>query len=77
MYWASHLTGTGTEGIQNTDEVHHLLDVFLRNHVLHWMECLSLLGQLRVAIESLRVIEGWVLVRRSFSIMQQYLIDWQ
>jgi hypothetical protein len=72
IYLASHLTGSGTEETQISDEVYQLLDIFLRDHILHWMECLSLLGQLRVAIESLRVIEGWVPVRRSFSIVQQY-----
>jgi hypothetical protein len=74
MHWASHLTGAKEE-IQNADDVRQLLNVFLRDHVLHWMECLSLMKQLRVAVESLRAIEGWVLVRRSFSFTHQYLID--
>jgi hypothetical protein len=69
IYWASHLTETGEEETRIADEVHQLLDVFLRAHVLHWMECLSLIGLLRVAVESLRLVEGWLTVRRSFSII--------
>jgi hypothetical protein len=77
IHWASHLTETGKEEIQNADDVRQLLNDFLRDHVLHWMECLSLLRQLRVAIESLRVIERWVLVRGSFSsTIHQYLINY-
>jgi hypothetical protein len=75
VYWTSHLTATGKEEIQHADDVRQLLNIFLHDHVLHWMECLSLLRQLRVAIESLRVIEGWVLVRVSFSIILHPLID--
>jgi hypothetical protein len=75
VYWASHLAAAGKKEIQNADDVRQLLDEFLHEHVLHWMECLSLLRQLHVAIESLRVMEGWVLVRTSLSIMHQDLIN--
>jgi hypothetical protein len=73
VYWASHLTAAGKEDFQAEDDVRNLLNEFLRDHVLHWMECLSLLGRLNIAIESLREIEGWLLVRESTSIMYWHL----
>jgi hypothetical protein len=69
VYWASHLIGSEEAGNRDADVVRQLLDEFLHSHVLHWMECLSLLKQLRVAVESLGAIEGWVLVRGSFPII--------
>jgi hypothetical protein len=70
VYWVSHLTASGKDEIQNSEDVHELLDDFLCEHILHWMECLSLLKQLHVAIESLQMMEGWILVSGSFSITQ-------
>jgi hypothetical protein len=75
MYWASHLSSARDEDIQGADDVHKLLDEFLREHVLHWIECLSLLGRLDAATDSLRMVEGWALVREFFSIVLLYLID--
>jgi hypothetical protein len=74
MYWVSHLTSVREEDIQNANDVHKLMDEFLRDHILHWMECLSLLGQLDVAVRSLRMIEGWALVRELFFISEIFLI---
>jgi hypothetical protein len=66
IFWASHLTAARKEDVRTTDDMHKLLNEFLRNHVLHWMECLSLLGRLNVAIESLRTLERWLPVREFF-----------
>jgi hypothetical protein len=74
MYWASHFTSSRKEEIRNDDDVRKLLSEFLHEHVLHWMECLSLLNHLNVAIECLRLIEGWVSVREFFNAMKQCLI---
>jgi hypothetical protein len=60
VFWTSHLASAK---IRHENEVYELLNRFLRDHVLHWMECLSLLGRLDVAIDSLRTLEGWALVR--------------
>jgi hypothetical protein len=46
MYWASHLTAASKEEIRQADDVREPLNVFLRDHILRWMECLSLLGRL-------------------------------
>jgi hypothetical protein len=62
LFWASHLTMLRKGDVQDSDEVFTLLNVFLREHVLHWMECLSLLQQLNTSIKSLRTLERWVLV---------------
>jgi hypothetical protein len=75
VYWVSHLTAASQEEIRETDDMREPLNMFLRDHVLHWMECLSLLGRLNVAFGSLRTIERWVLVRESFSALYPNLID--
>jgi hypothetical protein len=73
VYWASHLTIARKEETW-TAYVCKLLYKFLRDHVLHWIECLSLLGRLDVAIESFRTMEGWPLVRGFVLNVYQYLI---
>ena len=53
LYWAAHLAGVQPElpGPQITTA----LDRFLRTHLLHWIECLSVLGELEAGIKSLRI----------------------
>jgi hypothetical protein len=54
-YWITHITL-----VSNAD--HRLmqqLEIFCRKHLLHWLESLSLLGQLRVAAEGLPLILTW------------------
>jgi hypothetical protein len=68
-YWSFHLIAASKDEIRNSDDIREPLDEFLREHVLHWIECLGLLKRLSVAVKTLRMIEGWVLVRGSFSVM--------
>jgi hypothetical protein len=75
VYWTNHLTSVRNEEIREGDDLRESLNEFLHDHVLHWMECLSVLGRLDVAIESLRMIEGWILVRGLLFITYYYLID--
>jgi hypothetical protein len=75
VYWTSHLTSVRKEDLRNADDIRELLDEFLRDHVLHWMECLSISKQLNVVIESLRMIEGWAMVCVLFSAVFQSLTN--
>ena len=50
IYWASHFSEAQLSG----DELIDALDTFLHKHLLHWIECLSELGELQTGIPSLR-----------------------
>ena len=50
LYWASHLFEAQLSGVDLIDA----LDTFLHKHLLHWMECLSVLGELQKGIPSLK-----------------------
>ncbi|KAK6515996.1 hypothetical protein TWF281_004586 [Arthrobotrys megalospora] len=45
-YWVYHLASSGT-GIANGD----IVDTFLRDHFLHWIEALSLMGQISECVD--------------------------
>jgi hypothetical protein len=50
LYWASHFFEAQLSGVDLIDA----LDTFLHKHLLHWIECLSELGELQTGIPSLR-----------------------
>ena len=50
LYWASHLFDAQLSGVDLIDA----LETFLHVHLLHWIECLSELGELQTGIPSLR-----------------------
>ena len=50
LYWASHFLEAQLPGVDLIDA----LDFFLHKHLLHWIECLSELGELKTGISSLR-----------------------
>jgi nucleoside-triphosphatase THEP1 len=50
LYWASHFSEARLSGV----DLIGALDTFLHKHLLHWIECLSVLGELRTGIPSLR-----------------------
>jgi hypothetical protein len=53
LHWAAHLSGM-QPGLPDTDIItalHH----FLKTHLLHWVECLSVLGELETGIKSLQI----------------------
>ena len=52
IYWASHFLEAGLSG----DNLFHALDTFLHKHLLHWIECLSELGELQTGIPSLKSV---------------------
>jgi hypothetical protein len=53
LYWASHLASVQPK--QPTARVLATLRNFLQTHLLHWIECLSVLGELETGITSLSV----------------------
>ncbi|KIM79165.1 hypothetical protein PILCRDRAFT_792296 [Piloderma croceum F 1598] len=50
LYWASHFFEAQLSRVDLIDA----LDTFLHKHLLHWIECLSALGELQTGILSLR-----------------------
>ena len=52
LYWASHFSEAQLSGVDLIDA----LDTFLHKHLLHWIECLSELGELQTGIPSLRSV---------------------
>ena len=50
IYWASHFFEAQLSGVDLIDA----LDTFLHKHLLHWIECLSELGELQTGIPSLK-----------------------
>jgi hypothetical protein len=50
LYWVSHLAEVPTP----TAELVEALRKFLYEHLLHWIECLSILGELQTGITSLQ-----------------------
>ena len=50
LYWASHFFEAQLSGVDLIDA----LDTFLHKHLLHWIECLSVLGELRTGVLSLK-----------------------
>jgi len=50
LYWASHLAEVRAFDAVLIDALH----TFLHEHLLHWMECLSTLGELQTGLKSLR-----------------------
>ena len=61
LYWASHFF----EAQVAEDDLIDALDVFLHKHLLHWIECLSQLGELQTGISSLRNVASALLVSDS------------
>jgi hypothetical protein len=50
IYWASHFMEARLSG----DDLIDALEAFLHKHLLHWIECLSELGELQMGVPSLR-----------------------
>ncbi|KAJ7756105.1 hypothetical protein B0H14DRAFT_3166369 [Mycena olivaceomarginata] len=49
IYWASHLAELQVSGIKLVTALY----IFLHEHLLHWIECLSALGELETGLKSL------------------------
>jgi hypothetical protein len=58
LHWASHLVHSPP----TSDAPLDLLESFLFEHLLHWFEVLSLLGQSGIGVSALRQIRRWCMV---------------
>jgi hypothetical protein len=56
--WANHLrlASSGGNDVEHTVE---LVEYFFKHHLLSWLEVLSILGDMRCAVYSLRDVRGW------------------
>ena len=61
IYWASHFFEGQILGVDLIDALY----TFLHKHLLHWIECLSALGELQTGISSLRSATTALLVSDS------------
>ncbi|KAJ7814579.1 hypothetical protein B0H13DRAFT_1664697 [Mycena leptocephala] len=52
VYWATHL-GLATHVKSIWNELVSGLGIFVKSHLLHWLECLSLMGKLHLAVDCL------------------------
>lgn len=58
-HWADHLSHA-----PNNLDTYKKLKAFCFQHILHWLEVLSLLGQLHIAALSLKHVKTWCLVSK-------------
>jgi hypothetical protein len=56
--WAKHLQ-SASRGGDDVSHVVELLECFFKHHLLSWLEVLSIVGDMRCAIYSLRDVRGW------------------
>jgi hypothetical protein len=57
MYWVYHQTQVN---FKLNDS--HKIYVFLKRHLLHWVETLSLMGRARGGLDSIRSLVDWLQV---------------
>ncbi|KAF8531906.1 hypothetical protein JB92DRAFT_2847510 [Gautieria morchelliformis] len=62
LHWASHLTVTLTKPLAVPPTLLMLLSTFVDEHLLHWFECLSVLGELESGLKSLENVREAVAV---------------
>jgi len=56
--WAKHLRLASSEG-DDVGRVVELVDDFFNNHMLSWLEVLSVVGDMRCAVYSIRDVRSW------------------
>jgi len=61
LYWASHLAEVQVSGTDLVPTLRH----FLHEHLLHWIECLSILGELQTGLKALGSASDGLLVSAS------------
>lgn len=59
-YWISHLQGAKL-AVRDNDQLH----IFFREHILHWLEALSLIGKTSEGILAITALESLVVVSES------------
>jgi hypothetical protein len=56
--WANHLRLASSDGDDVEDAV-ELVEYFFKHHLLSWLEVLSIVGDIRRAVYSLRDVKSW------------------
>jgi hypothetical protein len=59
-YWMNHVV----ESALDIEGLHQALETFCKTHLLHWLECLSYLQKLDVAVSGLPTVIGHLVVRQ-------------
>jgi hypothetical protein len=57
--WARHL-GMASRDVEEVRYTIDLLETFLKHQLLSWLEVLSILGDLRCAVYTLRDVKAWL-----------------
>jgi hypothetical protein len=65
MYWASHFHFAEVQQCGDNSDLINALNDFLNKHLLHWIECLSVIGVLPTGLTSLRGAAAALLVSGS------------
>ena len=60
--WMFHLKAFAASKCDGIDSVLEQLDTFLSKHLLHWIECMSLLGWVDVIPDYLHRLSAWLIV---------------
>ncbi|KAG9026827.1 hypothetical protein FRB95_008407 [Tulasnella sp. JGI-2019a] len=63
-YWANHLCEVSVDNAIRT-EAGSLLDVFVKEKLLFWVEVMGLLGKAKEAVSLVRLAETWIMARGS------------
>jgi hypothetical protein len=58
--WARHLQ-FGSWDVDEVGCMVKLLECFFKHHLLSWLEVLSIVGDMRCAVYSLRDVRGWLI----------------
>ena len=61
LYWTTHVCMT-SDIDDASNQLHDQLNFFFAHHNLHWIEYLSVIGRLEVAVNSLTELERWAQV---------------
>lgn len=69
LYWVQHLQKSN---VQLSDDDNDKVHTFLRDHFLHWLEALSLMGKMREGIHAINLLEFIALVSRVGKHTSQY-----
>jgi hypothetical protein len=56
--WVNHLRLASSDG-NDVEHTVELVDYFFKHHLLSWLEVLSIGGDMRCAVYSLRDVRGW------------------
>ena len=77
MYWVDHLHEMGASNYENFLHDNKDVDKFLRKHLLHWLEALSLMKNIPSGMLSITKLTNLVKVSHPFSQSSQIMLTWK